>query len=59
MMTFLTIFIVLVGINVAMVAVSLWSTSRKAKSSSQKQTAKPSSVIYPLDLLTSSYKKAV
>ncbi len=58
-MTFLTIFIVLVGINVAMVAVSLWSASRKTKATSQKLSTKPSSVIYPLDLLTSSYKKAV
>jgi hypothetical protein len=59
MMTFLTIFLVLVGINIAMVVVSLLSVSQKSKTTSQKLSKQPSSVIYPLDLLTSSYKKAV
>ncbi|WP_339838229.1 hypothetical protein [uncultured Maribacter sp.] len=59
MMTFLTIFLVLIGINIAMVVVSLLSVSQKSKQSSQKLSNQPTSVIYPLDLLTSSYKKAV
>ncbi|WP_405410079.1 hypothetical protein [Maribacter sp. Asnod1-A12] len=59
MMTFLTIFLVLVGINIALVAVSLISVSQKAKTTAQKPTKQPTSVIYPLDLLTTSYKKAV
>lgn len=59
MMTFLTIFLILIGINIAMVLLSLWSVSKKSKTSAQKLTDQPSSVIYPLDLLTSSYKKAV
>ncbi len=58
-MTFLTIFLVLVGINIAMVAVSLFSVSQKSKTTSQKLSKQPTSVIYPLDLLTSNYKKAV
>jgi len=58
-MTFLTIFLVLVGINIAMVVVSLLNVSQKSKTSSQKLSNQPTSVIYPLDLLTSSYKKAV
>ena len=59
MMTFLTIFLVLVGINIAMVVVSLLSVSQKSKRSSNELSNQHSSVIYPLDLLTSSYKKAV
>ncbi|TDT47426.1 hypothetical protein CLV90_1502 [Maribacter spongiicola] len=59
MMTFLTIFLVLVGINIALVAVSLISVSQKAKTPSQKTAKQPTSVIYPLDLLTTSYKKVV
>ncbi|MEP2279575.1 hypothetical protein [Maribacter sp.] len=55
MMTFLTIFLVLVGINIALVVVSLISVSQKTKTSAKQ----PTSVIYPLDLLTTSYKKAV
>lgn len=59
MMTFLTFFLVLVGINIAMVVVSLLSVSQKSKQSSQELSNQNTSVIYPLDLLTSSYKKAV
>jgi uncharacterized alpha/beta hydrolase family protein len=59
MMTFLTIFLVLVGINIAMVIVSLLSVAQKSKKSSQELSNQHTSVIYPLDLLTSSYKKAV
>lgn len=59
MMAFLTIFLILVGINIIMVVVSLLSASQKSKNSSQKLSSEPTSVIYPLDLLTTSYKKAV
>lgn len=59
MMTFLTILLVLVGINIAMAVVSLLSVSQKSKTSSQKLSSESTSVIYPLDLLTTSYKKAV
>lgn len=59
MMTFLTIFLILVGINIAMVVLSLLSVSQKSKAASPKLNDKPASVIYPIDILTSSYKKAV
>ncbi|MDO1513973.1 hypothetical protein Q2T41_15035 [Maribacter confluentis] len=59
MMTFLTIFLILIGINLAMVVVSLLSVSQKSKTSTKKLSNEPVSVIYPLDLLTTSYKKAV
>ncbi len=57
-MTFFTIFLVLIGINAVMMIVSLKSVSKKAKKSTPKVSDVPS-VIYSLDLLTSSYKKAV
>ena len=59
MTTFLTIFLVLVGINIALVVVSLLSVSQKPKKSSQKLSDQRPTAIYPLDLLTTSYKKAV
>jgi len=59
MMTFLTIFLVLIVVNLAMLAVSLLSVSQKSKTTSQKLADEHISTIYPLDLLTSSYKKAV
>lgn len=59
MITFLTIFLILVGINIAMVLVSLFSVSKKSKTVSKKLAEEPNSVIYPLNILTSGYKKAV
>lgn len=59
MMTFLTIFLVLVGINIAMAVVSLLSVSQKSKTVSKKLSKQSTTIIYPLDLLTTSYKKAV
>ncbi|WP_405381177.1 hypothetical protein [Maribacter sp. LLG6340-A2] len=59
MMTFLTIFLILVGINFLMVIASLLSVSQKSKATTKKLNNEPVSVIYPLDLLTTSYKKAV
>jgi flagellar basal body-associated protein FliL len=58
MMTFFTIFLVLIGLNAVMMVVSLKSVSKKAKKSTPKVSDEPS-VIYSLDLLTSNYKKAV
>jgi len=59
MMTFLTIFLVLIGINALMMLVSIKSISKKVKKPAQKMSGTPTSVIYPIDLLTSKYKKAV
>ena len=58
-MTFLTIFIVLVVINVAMVAVSLLSVYKKSPKTPVKVANETTSIIYPLDVLTNSFKKAV
>lgn len=58
-MTFLTILLVLIVVNIAMLAVNLLSVSQKSKTTSQKLSNEHISTIYPLDLLTSSYKKAV
>ena len=58
MMTFFTIFLVLIGINAVMMIVSLKGVSKKAKKSTPKVSDVPS-VIYSLDLLSSNYKKAV
>ncbi|MFS4467301.1 hypothetical protein [Maribacter sp. 2210JD10-5] len=59
MMTFFTIFLVLIGINVAMMLVSMKSIGKKTNKPAQNISDKPASVIYPLDLATSNYKKAV
>lgn len=58
-MTFFTIFLVLIGINVAMMLVSMKSVSKKTTKTTAEISDLPTSAIYPLDLLTSSYKKAV
>ncbi len=57
-MTFLTIFFVLIGINAVMMFVSMKSVGKKAKKS-KPEVSGSRSVIYSLDMLTSSYKKAV
>jgi len=56
-MTFFTILSILIGLNIAIVVASLNSVNKKTK----KPTRVVSSpkVIYPIDLLTSGYKKAV
>lgn len=59
MMTFFTIFLILIGINAVMMLVSMKSVNRKARKSIPKVSDVPSSVIYSIDLLTSNYKKAV
>ncbi len=58
MITFFTIFLVLVGINLGMLFISLRTAAQNGKKST-KATEKPASPIYPLDILTSNYKKAV
>jgi hypothetical protein len=58
MMTFLIIFLVLVGINLGMLIISLRSVGAAGKKNT-KDSGKPISPIYPLDILTSNYKKAV
>lgn len=59
MMTFLTIFLILIGLNVFMLVASLPIWSKKATKQSPKVAKTSGSVIYPINLLTSELKKAV
>ncbi|TLF45668.1 hypothetical protein [Maribacter aurantiacus] len=59
MMTFFTILVVLIGLNVAMVIASLQNASKKSKRPTKMVSEDNQSVIYPIDLITSNYKKAV
>ncbi|PWK24791.1 hypothetical protein LX92_01156 [Maribacter polysiphoniae] len=59
MMTFLTLVFILIFINITMILTSLYNTN-KSKSTSNKSLGDSSvSKIYPLDISTSDYKKAV
>ncbi len=59
MMTFLTIFLILIGLNAIMLLASLPILSNKAAKQSPKVAKSSSSVVYPINLLTSELKKAV
>ena len=59
MMTFFTILVVLIGLNVAMVVASLQNASKKSKKPTKMVAEDNRSIIYPIDLITSNYKKAV
>jgi hypothetical protein len=59
MMSFLTIFLILIGLNVIMVLVSLPIRNKKATKTAPKVTKTSGSIIYPINLLTSELKKAV
>lgn len=59
MMTFFTILLVLIGLNVAMVIASLQNASKKSKRPTKMISEENQSVIYPINLITSNYKKAV
>lgn len=59
MMTFFTILLVLIGLNVAMVIASMKNISKKMKKPTANISESTNTVIYPIDLITSSYKKAV
>ncbi|MFT6795383.1 MAG: hypothetical protein ACJART_000516 [Maribacter sp.] len=58
-MTFLTIFLILIGLNAIMVLASLPIRNKKATKSSPKFAKTSGSIIYPINLLTSELKKAV
>ncbi len=59
MMTFFSILFILIGINAMMMFFSFGNIGQKTKKST-KQTPNPSdSKIYPIDLISSKYKKAV
>jgi hypothetical protein len=58
MITFFTILFIIVGVNAVMLFVNFSGIGRKRKSS-VGTTETSASKIYPLDLITSKYKKAV
>jgi uncharacterized alpha/beta hydrolase family protein len=58
-MTFFTILSVLIGLNIAIVVASLNSVNKKKKKPTRLANSSKVTVIYPIDLLTSGYKKAV
>ncbi|MBT8299121.1 MAG: hypothetical protein KJO52_12375 [Maribacter sp.] len=59
MITFLTIVLLLVGINAAMMLVSLYSVKKRAKTSSKNMPETTIPKIYPLDLAPQKFNKAV
>ncbi len=58
-MTFLTILSILIGLNIALVVASLNNVNKKTKKPTRMVSSPKANVIYPIDLLTSGYKKAV
>jgi len=59
MTTFLTIVLLLVCINAVLMLVSLYSVNKKASTTTKNVSDATISKIYPLDLVTSKYNKAV
>ena len=59
MIAFLTLVFILVCINVAMILTSLYGVNKKTSTSKNRITESSISKIYPLDLLTTDYKRAV
>ncbi len=59
MMTFLTIFFVLIGINAVILFFSLQKANNKTRNSSPSVSKLSNAVIYPIELLTQEFKKAV
>ncbi|RAJ07502.1 hypothetical protein LV92_03851 [Arenibacter echinorum] len=58
MVTFFSILLVLIGINALLFLVSFNGSSKK-KEKSVKNISESTTVIFPLDLINSKYKKAV
>lgn len=59
MMTFFTILLILICVNAAMMLVSLYSVNKKASTTTKNISDSTISKIYPFDLVTSKYNKAV
>lgn len=59
MITFLTIFFVLIGLNTLIMVFSLISVNKQARKSFPKVSKSSGSIIYPINLLTTELKKAV
>jgi len=58
MITFFTIFFIIVGINIAMMIFSLNTVGQNKRPSSDEAKSQTSE-IFPIELLSSKYKKAV
>jgi hypothetical protein len=59
MTSFFTILFIILGVNAVLMIFSLSGTGQKAKKSSTSITDSSSTKIYPIDLISSKYKKAV
>jgi hypothetical protein len=59
MTTFFTIFFVLIVINAALLTFSVITNNRKQAEISGERSAATKEKVYPLDLSTSQYRKAI
>jgi flagellar basal body-associated protein FliL len=59
MMIFLTIILSLIGANAIFMFFSLSGLSHREHKTIKNQTSETTSNVYPIDLITSNYKKAV
>lgn len=59
MITFFTILFILIGLNAIMMIFSLKGTNHRTKKTTTTASTTSASKIYPLDLVSSEYKKAV
>ncbi len=59
MSTFFGILFIIIGANAVIMVFSLSGSNQKAKKPSVNQTGVSSAKIYPLDLVSSKYKKAI
>jgi hypothetical protein len=59
MMAFLTIFLILIGLNAFMLLASMPMWSKRATKKSPKVAKNSGSIVYPINLLNSELKKAV
>ncbi len=59
MTSFFTILFIIIGVNVLMMIFSLSNNKRKTKKPATDISDAPTSKIYPIDLISSKYKKAV
>jgi hypothetical protein len=59
MTTFFTIFFILVLVNAALLIFSIAQTGRKSENVSKDVSELPRNTVYPLDLSTPDYRKAI
>ena len=59
MTTFFGILFIILGINAVLMFLSLGTTNQKAKKTSSNEISTSTTKIYPIDLITSKYKKVI